>query len=762
MRKQIARLQLIILLLGIGLSATAQKGKLRKANIFMETLQYEEAIEVFHKLHKKDEEALAPLLGLAEAYHKSNQLEEAAHWYAEALKLPEADAMAYYNYGHVLFQQGECQAAQSAFNEFLRRKPYDERQNELADVCAYAEQLKGEEANHIRISRPDFNGPYSDLAPAFYHDGLVFGSVRVGEKKKEAYYDLFYTRPVAENQPDGLNLSYEPIQGFSAVLNSTFNEAILSFSPDFTEVYFTRNQEVAVSEKHPVRRLEIMVSRQGADSTWSVPQPLAFNSTNFSTAHPALSPDGSRLFFSSDRPGGFGGKDIYYADRVGLGWSSPINLGPKVNTEGDELYPYFHNNGELYFASDGQLGLGGLDLFRVEDLGGGQWGTAQNLGQPLNSSSDDFALVLKADGSYGFFTSNRTGGRGSDDIYAFQERRIQLEIQFVDADGEPIMESLPLAIRGEEYLLFTDDNGRWSTWLDYDDCRYIRLRDDRYEAAAKEICATAAIGNSDHLSVRWILEKEEEQGQWAASDEDVKVWESVVLNELNGEPIAAAKLNLSGADCQLEVELSTDENGYFIYETDKECCFEVQVSADGYFAKALAETHCSAAWPLRDTIFLVPYRLQANESLAVNNNSSSDFQMGTQVYEDADRSIPYLLNVYYDLGRASVRPEAIQELNRLYWLLEQNPEIVVEIGSHTDSRGTDAFNYRLSQRRANAIVRFLVGKGIAASRLQARGYGETRPVNACTNSVECTEEEHQLNRRTEFRVIEERVGQNNR
>lgn len=756
MRKQTARLLLIAFLIGASTSAWAQKGKLRKASVFMETLQYDAAISVYQKLHKKNPQSLEALLGLATAHRKLNQLAEAAHWYAEALKLPEVAPTTYYDYGHVLFQQGACEAAQSAFQEFLRRKPYDERQHDLQDVCSLYERMLSGNVQQTEVSIPNFNGPYSDLAPAFFYDGLVFGSVRAGARKKEAYYDLFYTKALAEDRPAGVSLSYEPIQGFSDVLNGTFNEAIVSFSPDYSEVYFTRNQEEATAEKRPVRRLEIMVSRQGADSTWSVPEPLSFNSPHFSSAHPALSPDGKRLFFSSDRPGGFGGKDIYYSDRVGLGWSSPINLGPKVNTEGDELYPYFHLEGELYFASDGQLGLGGLDIFRVEDLGEGQWGAVQNVGQPINSTADDFALILKPDASYGFFTSNRSGGQGSDDIYAFQMRRVQLEIQFMAADGTPLVESFAFGVRGIDYLVFTDDNGRWETWLEPDDCQYLQLRDERFKEMTKEICASEASLEQGKISLNWMLE---EAGPSWQGDSGEKILEGILVDELTGQPIPLADLTINGTDCTISVRLTTDEHGYFSYLADEDCCFELLAMADGYFSAVGSERYCSANWPQRDTLFLAPYRLQANQELQSAANSAADFQVGTQVYQDADRAIPYLLKVYYDLGRASVRPEAIAELNRLYWLLERNPDIVVEIGAHTDSRGTDNFNYRLSQRRANAIVRFLVNKGIAASRLQARGYGETRLVNACANNVECSEEEHQLNRRTEFRVIEERVGQ---
>ncbi|WP_367389568.1 OmpA family protein [Lewinella sp. LCG006] len=762
MRKQTARPLLVIvsILFCIG-SLPAQQAKLHKAALFMEAFRYEEAIAVFDKIVRKDESNLIALAGLAEAYHKMDMLSESASWYAKALESTEADPFLYFAYGQVLFQMGECVAAQSAFQEFLRRRPNDQRANRLQDVCSYYQELTNSNLEQVEVSLPNFNGPLSDLAPAFFQDGIVFGAVRSTEKRKDAFYDLYFTRPLAEDRPQGLNLTYEPVIGFSEILNSGLNEAIVSFSPDFKAVYFTRNQGQIVSEKIPIRRLEIMVSRQGADNTWSSPVPLSINSVNYSTAHPALSPDGDRLFFASDRPGGFGGKDIYYCDRIGLGWSSPINLGPQVNTEGDELYPYYHTDEVLYFASNGQLGLGGLDIFRVEDLGGGEWGEPDNPGAPINSSADDFALIMKEDGSYGFFTSNRKNGVGSDDIYAFQSRKILLELQFLSESDSLVHESIPFALRGEEYMQFSDEDGRWVTYLEPEDCLYVQLQDENYQKDHREICASLAEG-AQKISISWKLTPRS-TAALPVFGEGEKVLTGKIIDQLDGAPVPFAEVRLVSTDCSVNINLTADGNGNFFFNTKEDCCYQLSALGDGYFTNTFGTPFCSKNWPEAIEVTLLPYRLRADrpQEVSVSNNEQNEFQFGSSVYEDNNSSIPYLLNVYYDLGRASVRPEAISELNRLYWLLVNNPTIVVEVASHTDAQGTASFNQRLSQRRANAIVAFLHEKGIARDRLIAKGYGESRLVNECKDGVECSEEAHQMNRRTEFRVLEQEIGQSN-
>ncbi|MEM1216742.1 MAG: tetratricopeptide repeat protein, partial [Bacteroidota bacterium] len=408
----------------LAIPAKTQTAKLLKAQQHMEALQYADAQRIYERLYRKDETNQTALVGLAETYRRQGQLDEAAAWFSKATQQESAEAFVFYRYGQILFQLRGCEAAQPIFNRYLLMMPYAEDREVLRDVCAYREQLTAVESQLTTVTQPDFNGPGSDIAPAFYQEGLLFGSVRQEDEKALPAYDLYFTQPTTNGRLDQA-ITYSEAERFSDKLNTEVNEAIVTFSPDGQEVYFTRNQTQMVSEKNPIRRLEIIVSKKGEDGTWSIPEPLPFNSLDYNTAHPALTPDGSRLFFASDRPGGFGGKDIYYVDRIGDIWSSPINLGPAANTTGDELYPHYHADGVLYFASEGHLGLGGLDVFRTEDVGDGLWGPVSNLGTPINSSADDFAFIHHPTDDYGFFTSNRAGGAGQDDIYAFQQQRVQ-------------------------------------------------------------------------------------------------------------------------------------------------------------------------------------------------------------------------------------------------------------------------------------------------------------------------------------------------
>ncbi|RME97027.1 MAG: hypothetical protein D6772_10995, partial [Bacteroidetes bacterium] len=475
----------LLFVLGSVSPLAAQKAKLRKAEAAMMALRYQQAIHIYEKIHNKHPDLPEPILALARAYRKLGRLEQAEMWYTKALLVPEVPAEAYYQYGQLLFQQDDCEGAQLAFQTFLQLKPYDERRWQLTDVCAYRAQLFSRGAQRTQLELPDFNGPYSDLGPAFYGKGLVFGSVRPGPNDREAFYDLYYTEALGESGKD-----YTAVSPFSATINGQMHEAILTFSPDGQEVYFTRNQPGALSEKNPLHLLEIMIARKDSTGQWSQLEPLPFNDHQYSTAHPALSADGQRLFFSSDRPGGFGGTDIYVSQRMGRSWSTPVNLGPKVNTEGDELFPFFHASGELYFASDGQLGLGGQDIFRVEELGPGQWGRVENLGVPINSAADDFGLILNESAQLGYFTSNRVGGKGDDDIYAFRPRALVLELQFTDQQHQALDQAISFRIRGSELAYRTNEKGFFTQKLNFDECLYMQLTDNNFLPLAREICAT--------------------------------------------------------------------------------------------------------------------------------------------------------------------------------------------------------------------------------------------------------------------------------
>lgn len=736
-----------------------QQAQLQKAEQHMEALRYAEAAALFEKLLRKDENFLPAVVGMANAQRKAHKLADAVVWYRRAVQLPDAPPYAHYNLGQLLLQFGDCLGAQEAFDQYLRLKPYDTRKDLLGNVCAWQELVQTPSGQYT-VSLPDFNGANSDLAPAFYQDGIVFGAVRSRSDRKAAFYDLYFTKPMAEAQPSGIELTYAPVEPFAALPNTNMNEAIISFSPDFKEAYFTRNQLEPVSDKSPLHRLEILMAQQDNSGNWSAPKALPFNSRNYNTAHPSLSADGAMLFFASDRPGGFGGKDIYVSQRSGSTWSAPINLGPNVNTEGDELYPHYHANGNLYFASNGHLGLGGLDVFRTANLGKEGWSPAENMGMPVNSAADDFGLILYPTGEYGFFTSNRDGGTGNDDIYAFQTSKVQLDLAFLNEDAS---EAVTFTVRGSNDTLTTDSLGKWTTWLGYNECLHVQVLQDGKVIQEREICASAST-DSIPMHVDIPLVPNETTLVAKGGSGAPRLIEGWVADELSGEPLAGALVYMLSSECATTIRTTTDEEGRFSFTPQTGCCYTVKITNENYFSNAYTQTICTEDAKLeKDKIYyLSPFQSKTTstpDKKLVNVSTPSSFKVSSSKYHEADMSVPYLLNVYYDLGRSSVRTDALGDLSRLYWMLVNNPDVVVEICSHTDARGSNDYNKRLSQRRADAIVNWLIQKGIEHKRLQARGYGEERPVNECKDGVACSEEAYQVNRRTEFRILNQSIGQ---
>lgn len=675
MRKQT---YLLILLLGaVSLPGFAQQAKLKKAQFYMETLNYGAAIDLYKQvLEKRDlPEAKA---AIAEAYRKLNDCANAETWYAQVVQSPDASPFQKYYYGLMLQRNGKCEDATYWYEQFLKQRPYDVRKKQLVRACEYRTALMTPNTDNFQLSRPGFNGAASDIGPAFYRDGLVFGSTRIpegGAENTRAFFDLYFV-PVSMQADTSV---YGQPTLFSPQLKSRFHDAIATFSNDQKEVFFTRNRKVeGIEDKLTVNRLEIMYATLTDSIMWGNLTPLPFNNTAYSVAHPALSPDGNRLFFSSDMPGGFGGKDIYVCSREGGLWGTPVNLGPNINTDSDELYPFCHSDQRLYFSSDGHFGLGGQDVFVTRELPDGEWEAVENLGNPVNTEFDDFGFIIRADGQEGYFASDRTG---NDDIYHFRQKKEALPVVY-ETTPEAVPLVKPVTLSGK------------------------------------------------------------------------------VVNHLDGAPLAGASVQLMPETCGNAVASITNNTGDFSVTLTPGCCYKIRAEKGDFFAYTLDETICAdnlKTMPLE--IQLLPFRTEtATEKILPAVDKSREqtalFKTGNSKNTDNNGSIAYLLNIYYDFQRSSVRVDGLGELKKLLKLLEDNPDLKLEISSHTDSRGSNSYNLQLSQRRADAIVAWLASKGIPADRLVAKGYGETKPVNECSDGTPCSEEAHQLNRRTEFKVLE--------
>lgn len=748
------RFSTIALLWGMCLSVVvAQNSKLKKAKQYQEAFNYSEAIETYLQIVEKHDHPEAKIQ-LADIYRKTNNYKEAEKWYAQVVDLPEAKPPHYFYYGLMLQRNGDCKAAENAYQKFLKLRPYDARRPFLRNACAYQEELLGKLAKSITVSPLEINSTGVDLGPAFYRNGLVFASSRQieGERKNRgAFLNLFFV-PFKFSRSDGeANLIYGTPSRFSESLDSDSHEAIVSFNPDQSQIFFTRNKSLKKKPQDLVR-LEIMSAQKDEDGEWSTLEPMPFNQDHYSFAHPALSPDGQRLFFSSDLPGGFGGKDIYVSYLEDGKWGTPINLGPSINTPTDELYPFYGNEGKLYFSSDGHFGLGGQDIYVVQDKGDGAWSKAENLGFPINSTLDDFGIIFSPDGSFGYFTSNREGGKGRDDIYEFRRAKVPIQIGIKDAvDGVGVADVL-IHHSCETESFQTNEDGLLMLYIEPNKCCTLTTLKNGFELQELEVCAkTKSLSDTLFLSI--VLDR--------SKDADLT---GIVYDSETGNPLVGAVVHASSKDCEDLKPMITEEAGIYRFKVRKGCCYEIKAEKGDYFSKT-SDLICFENKQSQKKKFLNlslkrftgdSEKIVAktpNKQPKTNEKIIEDgaFKMSSRV--DKEEPIPYLLNIYYNVGRTSVKRESLPELKKLLQLMKDNPSIIVEISSHTDARGSDRFNKKLSQRRAEAIVRWLRSEGIRKNRLLAKGYGESRLVNNCSDGKECEEYEHQLNRRTEFRIL---------
>jgi len=442
-------------------------------------------------------------------------------------------------------------------------------------------------------------------------------------------------------------------------------------------------------------------------------------------------------------PSGFGGKDIYVSMWENGDWQQPVNLGPKINTASDELYPYYREDGQLYFASDGHVGLGGQDIFSVEEQANGLWGDVENLGTPINSKFDDFGIIFDLTKKSGFFTSNRND---KDRIYYFNPK-VKNTIVFagINETDKVILKDISFESDCPEEKIEVAKNGLASMEMNDGACCEIFLNKEGYQSKAVRVCVDSV--DLDKV-LFWEMEKEKPA---------ISQIKGSVINQFSGQTIQNARLFLQTTASNETQEILTDLTGNYVFDLPSGHCYQLKIEKETFFSKTIEQSYCVKKEEIQNfevDIYLQPFErsTKADTQMLVANDKKNTFEVSQKVYKN-DNSVSYLLNIYYDSGRASVRKEAIPELKKLLKLLKENPQVTLEISSHTDAKGTTSTNKKLSQRRATAIVKWLIYKGIAKQQLIAKGYGESLPVNGCIDGVNCSEEEYQLNRRTEFKVL---------
>lgn len=458
-------LTLIGLLLLVHAKAPAQSRAQERADRLYAEKSYPDAAEVYAKIVKEEPRNKAAVRRLADCYRLLNDSRNALRWYARAVKFKGVDPEVWYEYGQVLMVNRRYPQALPWFEKYRAAQPEDPRAHDMIEACLNQDRFNGS-AMLFAIKRLGVNSEASDFGPAFYQGKVVFASARTRQlfdkkfkRTGQGFLDL-YTADYAGKPKLG-----DP-ELFRGKVNSPLHEATPVFSADGKEMFFTRNNYLKGKMGTSSSGVVNLATYRAvfAEGKWQPEQPLPFNSPEYSVGHPCLSADGNRLYFVSNMPGGTGGTDLYYAERSGDGWGDPVSLGSAINTPGNEMFPTLHPDGRLFFSCDVRPGLGGMDIYAV-DLAEGSAPEVVNAGAPINSSADDFAMIYDAEAGVGFFTSNRRGGRGDDDIYAFT-KLIALRGTLRDTAGNPIPDATVSVLTGRSVVrLGTDERGAFAYGL---------------------------------------------------------------------------------------------------------------------------------------------------------------------------------------------------------------------------------------------------------------------------------------------------------
>jgi outer membrane protein OmpA-like peptidoglycan-associated protein/tetratricopeptide (TPR) repeat protein len=629
----------------------AQKAKVASADKQYDRYAYVDAIATYERVAQKGYKNEKMFQNLGNAYYFNAELEKAGKWYGELFAMNQnQEAEYYYRYSQCLKALGDYSQADKMLAEFNKKSGNDRRAQLYQAHKNYLEEIKAN-SGRFNIADAGINSEFSDYGSSFLDNKLIFTSARdtggVSKKvfkwTKQSFTNL-YSSKVTQNGNLG-----QP-ERFNKKINSKFHESTPVFTQDGKTMYFTRNNYLDGKKgkdgKH-ITLLKLYKATLNEEGNWGDVVALAFNSDNYSVAHPALSKDEKTLYFASDMPGTLGQSDLFkVAINQDGSYGKPENLGGTINTEGRETFPFISNDNELYFASDGRPGLGGLDVYVAKIEKDNSITDIQNVGTPINGTDDDFAFLIDSKSRNGFFTSNRSGGKGFDDIYKFTETR-------------------------------------------------------------KLACEQSLTG--------------------------------IISDKETAKILPDTKMSLFDEKFQLLKEGISDTNGNYSFEV---------VCGKTYFVRAEKQEYQTK----EVTINMAKTSDHSELNLALEQRIKP-IRIGTDLAKTL--SIPM---IYFDLDKSFIRKDATFELEKVLAVMQEYPKMKIDIRSHTDCRQTAQYNEALSDRRTRSTMAWLIKNGIESSRMTAKGYGESQLLNDCgceqTNQSNCTEEQHQANRRSEFIIIE--------
>ncbi len=577
------------------------------------------------------------------------------------------------------------------------------------------------------------------------------------------------------------DLDYEenptiPTEKFSKNLNSKYHEGPCAFFHDGSKIIFTRNSQIGgggifgQKKNAAINRLKLY-SAEFEDNDWRKIKEIPFNSNDYSCGHPTLTIDDKIMYFVSDMPGGYGGTDIWMTRYNNGEWTKPQNLGGSVNTRGNEMFPFIDERGNLYFSSDFHPGLGDLDIFFIpmNTATGMPSGKVRNLGAPLNSNKDDFGIITDSERQTGFLSSNRKRGGIDDDIYKFTRLGTlygcrELVVNIYDNETKKPFDRIRFEYETKGNTLsresaITSSLGTIKLCLEADNDFSFIVKQNGFQAE------TVSFSNKDasdyesskldiYLKKEVVVvdknKKNKPAETKAQTENDILVarrngnpvstiFRGIVTAGKDSTPIAGVKIKFINQCTGIAQEMITGSDGSYEFKRELNCDYILESFKEN-FGKS---SELVAKIEEKRSII----NIFRKKTPAPSVGSLFD----TKLYKVGD--VVKLDNIYYDSESYKIRKDAARELEKLVRTMQKNPNMIIEIRSHTDTRGNALDNLSLSQRRANQVVDFLVDKGIARARMRGVGKGESEPVNSCGDGVQCTEAEHQRNRRTEFKIL---------
>ncbi|MBS1651483.1 MAG: OmpA family protein [Bacteroidetes bacterium] len=824
---------------------------------------------------------------LAEAYQAINDYENAEITFKKALNFSNNNAPELYNnYAQVLKINGKYAEAATYFKKYLATNQNDANAKNALKYCEQIKYYSSKPIEYTIKNLQNINSAKSEFSPFVFNNKLMFVAERsefnfvdftVNDYNGEPYLNMYVS--------DLKNNDTKNTKSFSTKINTAYHDGPACLSADGKTLYFTRTTNKR--KKNYVNQAKIFYSI-GSGRSWKNTQAFTYNSDNYSVAHPSLSEDGNVLYFSSNMPNGYGGKDIWFCKREGDAWGKPINCGPDINTPGDEMFPYIHKNNQLFFSSNGLPGFGGLDIYSAK-LIANKWILNRNEGLNLNSSYDDFSICFLND-SIGYFSSNRIGGKGKDDIYrfTFQNKFTSLSgtVLLTEKTSEPAVGVKVLLSDNNSGLIIdsvkTNDKGFFEFKNLETDKKYmatITSDDPKYEGKARYYLAdkngevkkvSSKTGNNKFTFKNLPLDPNALPDIY--TDDDLTLAGNLLYGENPSKPLKNSKLKLVNEHGDVIEETQTNEFGAFAFRkiptdqnylisleesditlpentkitltnksgkelktfftgkdkfnfkvinTDKVLMNEMNANDEdlimdifGYmydqnkkpivgarikmlsdgntetitsgdkgkfnFKNLRADKNYMFEADINDPIYKDVQRIYIADAhgviykiiertgdgkftfkvLPIDKTAMGDFVVDDpwlqvlEMKEKEKKELTIIENIYYASNEFKLDESGIKILDKVISVLNTNQQLFIEISSHTDSKASDSYNLTLSKKRAQFAVDYIVSKGINKNRLSAIGYGETKLLNHCKNDVPCSDDEHKVNRRTEFKISE--------